>query len=164
MSVADPEQPTAPSPPVHCTEGAVDASEPPPSGHLDDTSDLEHAAQSESPLRCHPDKCHTSSGEPCTPAEESHRLTETPTTPIARASILNNLSTLLLHPPRRFPQAPRTPPHTYRARQYSRRPLGPAPQHATTAGTLVLGGAPAGYPHRCSAPAVESGISQLPCV
>src|SRR6218665_1056395 len=102
MSVADPEQPTAPSPPVHCTEGAVDASEPPPSGHLDDTSDFAHAAQSESPLRCHPDKCHTSSGEPCTPAEESHRLTETPTTPIARGSILDDLSARLLNTPRRL--------------------------------------------------------------
>src|SRR6218665_2394495 len=113
MSVADPEQPTAPSPPVHRTEGAVGTSEPPPSGHLDGTSDSVNVAQSESPLRCHPDEYRTTPGEPCTRAEESHRLaeesaqtptppTEEPTTPIARGSILDDLSVRLLNTPRRL--------------------------------------------------------------
>src|SRR6218665_3445867 len=116
MSVADPEQPTAPSPPVHRTEGAVGTSEPPPSGHLNGTSDSVNVAQSESPLRCHPDEYRTTPGEPCTRAEESHRLaeesaetpttpttpTEEPTTPIARGSILDDLSVRLLNTPRRL--------------------------------------------------------------
>src|SRR6218665_2998050 len=107
MSVADPEQPTAPSPPVHRTEGAVGTSEPPPSGHLDGTSDSVNVAQSESPLRCHPDEYRTTPGEPCTRAEDSHKPPETapPKNPP--------------NPPPPPPHPPKSPPHPSRAAVFS---------------------------------------------